>query len=188
MSSRFSSNYMATFIAFILSNFTLTFFVLGLFASAISCLMQRSRRDRRGVVDIFLGHYLFFAIGLCFFYNFVMHVFFAEMAAKFIGWANSPFQYEVGYASLGFSVVAILAHRSTFQFRLAAILGPALFLWGAAVGHVYQIIVAHNFAAGNAGMILWTDIFMPIIGFVLLYFAYPRSKGEHAAASTGIRD
>ena len=30
------------------------------------------------------------------FYNFVMHVFFGDMAAKFIGWQNSPFQAEVG--------------------------------------------------------------------------------------------
>jgi len=118
---------MNTLIAFVLSNFTLTLLVLGLLASGISLLLYRPSSPR-AIAERFLAGYLFFAIGLSFFYNFVMHVFFAQMVAQFIGWDNSPFQYEVGYASIGFSVVAILAHRSTFHFRLAAILGPVL--WG----------------------------------------------------------
>ena len=59
-----------------------------------------------------------------------MHVFFAVMAAKFIGRANSPFQYEVGFASLGFAVGGILAFRQNIQFRAAAVTGPSLFTLG----------------------------------------------------------
>jgi hypothetical protein len=47
-----------------------------------------------------------------------------------------------------------------------------LFLWGAAVGHIYQIIHARNFAPGNAGVILYTDVLIPIFGFVLLWLQY----------------
>jgi hypothetical protein len=172
------------FITFALSNFTLTFFILGLLYSAV-VLMMGGRRDVPAVVDALLRGYLLWAIGLSFFYNFVMHVFFAEMAAKFIGWANSPFQYEVGYASLGFAVVAIFACRGSFQFRLAAVLGPAFFLWGAAMGHVYQIVVSHNYAAGNAGVVLWTDIGLPILGFVLLCLAHRHPKSEGAVVVAG---
>ncbi len=32
----------------------------------------------------------------------------------------------------------------------------------------YQMITAHNFAPGNAGVIFYTDILIPIIGFALL--------------------
>lgn len=158
---------MKAFITFILCNFTLTFLVLGAAASGLSLLWRQANSPRQ-VADRFLTGYLFFAIGLSFLYNFAMHVFFADMAAAFIGWANSPFQYEVGYASLGFAVVAVLGCRGPFHFRLAAILGPAFFLWGAAIGHVIQIITKHNLAPGNAGVILWTDILLPVIGFVLL--------------------
>lgn len=165
---------MTALITFALSNFSLTFLALGVLVSTASLL--RHRRTGRDIFDVFLRDFLLFAIGLSFFYNFVMHVFFAEMAAQFIGWANSPFQYEVGYASLGFAAVAICAHRSNFQFRLAAILGPALFLWGAAGGHIYQMVTAHNFAPGNAGVIFWTDIFLPVIGFALLALAYLRNR------------
>jgi hypothetical protein len=30
------------------------------------------------------------------------------------------------------------------------------------------MITAHNFAPGNAGIIFWSDIFLPLIGFALL--------------------
>jgi len=166
---------MTELVAFVLGNFTLTFLILGVLASGFSLLFHRPG-CRQAVAERFLAGYLFFAIGLSFLYNFVLHVFFADMAAHFIGWANSPFQYEVGYASLGFAVIAILAHRSSFHFRLAAILGPSLFLWGAAIGHIHQIIAVHNDSPGNAGVILWTDILLPVLGFLLLHFSYRRSK------------
>jgi hypothetical protein len=31
------------------------------------------------------------------------------------------------------------------------------------------MIAAHNFAPGNAGLIFWSDILLPLIGFVLLW-------------------
>lgn len=160
---------MAAFIGFVLGNFTLSFFIIGLIFAAVSLAMRRGPRTAGAVIEALLRWFLFFSIGCSFLYNFVMHVFFAEMAAHFIGWANSPFQYEVGFASLGFAVVGLLAFRGGPGFRTAAVLGPAGFLWGAAGGHVYQMIVAHNFAPGNAGVIFWSDIFIPLIGFVLLY-------------------
>lgn len=160
---------MSEFIGFALSNFTLTAFVVGLIFAAGSLALNRDRRTAPGVVEALLRWFLFFSIGISFLYNFVMHVFFAPMTAHFIGWANSPFQYEVGFASLGFALVGFFAFRGGSGFRTAAILGPAGFLWGAAGGHVYQMIAAHNFAPGNAGVVFWSDIFIPLIGFLLLY-------------------
>src|SRR5262249_42285703 len=78
---------------------------------------------------------------------------------------HSIFQLEVGFASLGFALVGLLAFRGSFDLRLAAIVGPAGFLWGAAGGHVYQMITAHNFAPGNAGVIFYSDILVPMVGF-----------------------
>ncbi len=92
------------------------------------------------------------------------------MAASFIGWADSPFQAEVGYASLGFAAVGLLAFKGNCIVRLAAILGPAMFLWGAAVGHIHDILATGNMAPGNAGVMLYSDILLPVIGFALLWF------------------
>ena len=157
-------------IQFALGNFTLTFLVIGMIASAISLLRAPKPVTAPVVVEALLFYFLMFSIGFSFFYNFVFHVFFGELAASYIGWADSPFQAEVGYASLGFAAVGLLAFKGGCCVRLAAILGPAMFQWGAAVGHINQIMTTGNMAPGNAGIMLYSDILLPVIGFALLWF------------------
>ncbi|MCB8822117.1 DUF6790 family protein [Microvirga rosea] len=164
-------------IVFLLSNFTLTFFVLGLLAALVSLLPKPRPWSRLQVVEALLSWFLFFSLGVTFLYNFVMHVFFSEMAASFIGWQTSPFQKEVGFASLGFSVVGFLAFKGSPGLRLAAVVGPACFLWGAAVGHAVQMVEAHNYAPGNAGVIFYTDILIPLFGLILLLLSDKRNAG-----------
>jgi hypothetical protein len=157
-------------IRFALSNFTLTFLVIGFVASAIALLAAPRPVASPTVAEALLSYFMLFSIGVSFFYNFVMHTFFGRMSAAFIGWADSPFQAEVGYASLGFALIGLLGFRGGFDTRLAALVGVAAFLWGAAAGHIVQIVKEANFAPGNAGVILYTDILVPLIGFALLWF------------------
>ena len=157
-------------IAFMMTNYSLSFFMLGLIVSLAAVVRAKTPIHRPLVVEKLLAWYVFFSIGIDNFYNFVMHVFFGQMSAAFIGWADSPFQFEVGTASLGFAAVGLLAAFRSFDLRLAAVLGPSIFTLGAAAGHINQMITAHNFAPGNAGIIFWTDIFIPLFGFVLLWF------------------
>lgn len=165
-------NVIRTVITFALSNFTLTFLVIGLIFSAVALMRLREPHTPAWIVEKLLTWHVFFCVGIDNLYNFVMHVFFGEMAARFIGWADSPFQLEVGMASLGFAVVGLLAAFRSFDLRLAAILGPGIFTLGAAAGHIHQMITAHNFAPGNAGVIFWTDILIPVFGFVLLWLQH----------------
>jgi hypothetical protein len=158
-----------TFLTFVLSNFTLTFFVVGLLFSALAIGRAPRPIGEALVIEKLLSWFVFWTIGVLYFYNFIFHVFFGEMAAGFIGWADSPFQLEVGMASLGFAVVGFLAAFGSFDLRLAAIVGSGIFMLGAAAGHVYQMITARNFAPGNAGIIFWSDIFLPLFGFLLLW-------------------
>jgi hypothetical protein len=118
-----------------------------------------------------LSYFILCSIALSNLYNFGAHVFFGEEVARFIGWADSPFQREVGFASLGFAVVGFLAFRGSFDVRVAAIVGPACFLLGAAGGHILEILRTGNLAPGNAGVILYTDIALPLVGFTLLWLA-----------------
>lgn len=122
------------------------------------------------VVDKLLAWYVLFNIGAMFLVNFVFHVFFGKMTAGFIGWTDSPFQFEVGTASLGFAVAGFLAAFASFDRRLVAVIGPGIFSLGAAVGHVRQMVTAHNFAPGNAGIIFYMDIVIPLLGFLLLWW------------------
>lgn len=166
----------ADFIKFILSNFTLTLFILGILSALLSLINKPKPLTYKIILEAFISYFILFNIGISYVYNFFCHVFFAETAAAFIGWANSPFQYEIGYASLGFGIVGIIAFRSGLGFRAATVIAPTFFSWGAAVGHVYQMVKAHNFAPGNAGIIFWTDILIPLIGLYLIYQQYKLEK------------
>lgn len=163
-------------IRFVLSNFTLTFLLMGLIASAVAYFAKPAPRTRAQLVEAVVSYFMLFAIGITYFYNFVMHVFFGEMAARFIGWADSPFQTELGFASLGFAAVGFLAFRGDRGTRMAAVVGVSFFLLGAAGVHVYEMVNAGNFAPGNAGIIFWTDILVPVIGFGLLYLQSGRPQ------------
>ncbi|MEJ2376302.1 MAG: hypothetical protein P8Y71_13115 [Pseudolabrys sp.] len=170
-------------IAFVLSNFTVVLLVLWLVASLIALASAPKPLTGAAVVEKLLAWFVFFNIGVSYLYNFVVHGFFGEMTARFIGWANSLFQFEVATASLGFAAVGFLAAFRSFDLCLAAILGPGLFTLPAAPGHICEMSAAYNFAPGNAGVILYTDIGIPLLGFLLLWlqprFARP---GQSASA------
>ncbi len=174
---------MADVIRFVLGNFTLTLLVIGLVAAGISLLRKPRPWSKAEIAEALLSYFVLFSVGVSFLYNFVMHVFFGEMAAGFIGWANSPFQAEVGYASLGFALLGFLAFWRGHEMRLAAVLAIVPFLWGAAVGHIRDLVATGNTAPGNAGIMLYSDILLPVIGFGLLWLARDAESPSSPAAS-----
>ncbi len=113
-------------------------------------------------------------VGVTGIYTFVCHVFFAESTAAHIGWQTSPFQYEVGMADLTVGVLGVLAFWGSVGFRWAATIAATVWFWGDAVGHVRQMIVAQNFAPGNAGSWFWTDVLLPPIMIASLILASRR--------------
>lgn len=171
---------MESAIAFLLYNFSLTLFIVGLLGAFVSIAKHAGPMSRDLVVEALIRWFVFFSIGISYLYNAVVHTVFAERAAEFIGWANSPFQLEVGFASLGFSVIGFVAFKGSWQVRLCAILGTSCFLLGAAGGHLYQMVVANNFAPGNAGPVFYTDICLPFIGWGLLYMSYPSRNKDRS--------
>lgn len=99
------------------------------------------------------------------------HLFKADDVARSIGWPpGSPFQWEVGVADLGWGVLGVMSSRRR-DFWLATIIVASTFLLGAAVGHVKQMIVAKNFAPGNAGAVFAADVVVPIF-LIVLYLTY----------------
>jgi len=167
------------YLFFLIGNYFVTFFIIGLVAAVIS-LAKKPKPLRIGEAgEAFLSYYLLFAIGINNLINFVFHVFLGDIAAKFIGWENSPFQAEVGFASLGVGIAGVIAFKASLPFRFATLIPPSAFSWGAAGGHIYQMIAAHNFSPGNVGLVLPIDIIMPFIGFAFLWLAY-----KHPASGT----
>jgi hypothetical protein len=101
--------------------------------------------------------------------------------AQTIGWQTSPFQFEVGVANLGIGLAGLYAAFRSFEARLATSLALACFLIGAGVGHIRDIITTGNFAPGNAGPILITDLLTPTAIFLLLWLTGSRGEETEAA-------
>ena len=107
---------------------------------------------------------MLFTLGFTGIGSFIGHVFYPDRIASIIGWqVGSPFQFEVGIANLSFGILAILSFWLRGSFLFAALLGNAILLWGDAIGHIRNIIETGNLASGNAGVYLWSDIFIPIL-------------------------
>jgi hypothetical protein len=113
-------------------------------------------------------------------------IFQGNVVAKFIGWTWSPFIREVGMANLSYGILALLSFWRDNLFRLATIIGSCLFLSFAYVGHMYDIITTENFHPGNAGVIFFTDIFIPIIFAILLIIHYREARNEPASINKQI--
>ena len=162
----------SSLIIFVIGNYFFTFLIIGLIAAGISLLNKPKPLRTSAVAEAFFSYYLLFAIGMNNLVNFVFHVFFGGMAAKFIGWEDSPFQAEVGFASLGVGIAGVIAYKASLPFRFATLIPPSAFSLGAAGGHIYQMIVAHNFSPGNVGLVLPSNFLIPLVGFVFLWLSY----------------
>lgn len=95
---------------------------------------------------------------------------------------SSPFQIELGFASIGFGVVGLIAPWKSLHMRFAAVAPVACFLWGAAGVHIRSMISDGNFDSGNAGVIFWTDILIPLAGLILIWLQRRYEKEGRSAA------
>lgn len=148
-------------IAFLIRNLPAVMFALALVLGFVG-------RPRGPAASRFLGWILLLPIGIVGLWAGIAHVFFPHIAAEHIGWQVSPFQYEVGMADLAIGVTALMAFWRSWEFRAAAVCAASIFLLGDAVGHVRQMIVAGNFAPGNAGLPFYMDIIAPTLAIALL--------------------
>ncbi|MFG1400955.1 DUF6790 family protein [Xanthobacter sediminis] len=129
------------------------------------------------IADRLMRYICLFPLGLMGLWGALGHIAFAQEAARAIGWAPSPFQFEVGVANLGIGLAGVVAaFYSNWGFRAGVAVVAAGFLGGAAVGHLVQISQTGNMAAGNAGPILYTDMLTPLSLLVLLALTARRAR------------
>ncbi len=151
-------------ISFVLGNGFIVLFAIALCATIAK--VRRLRRNGRvaGVATILWAEVLFYNVGIGFIYVGFMHAYFQQLTAPNIGWQPSPFEYELGWMEIALGLVAVLALRRGFEFRLAATIVFVIFSLAAAAQHIQEILCCKNFAPGNAGLTLWfADIFVPLV-------------------------
>jgi hypothetical protein len=139
------------------------------------------------VVETLLQWSLLVNVGIAGLLGFYAHAFHANATAEIIGWPpGSPFQFEVAVANLAFGVLGILCLWFRRGFWAATCVGFAVFLEGAAFGHIRDIVEHQNYAPGNAGVILYWDLIVPLVQLVLLaaYLRlHPAASGSNTARS-----
>jgi uncharacterized membrane protein YphA (DoxX/SURF4 family) len=141
-------------------------------AAIVGFLIQAavSRKPRTGerLIDLLLRWSFGVALGAFFVFGFSGHIFQARQVAEQIGFpAGNPFQWELGWASLALGVISLIGiWRRDFWWPSA--IAAAIFCWGAAWGHVYQMVVNGNHHPNNSGPILYTDVLVPLAILVLL--------------------
>lgn len=150
-------------IAFVLRNLPAFLLLIAL----IAALTGRDHSARRALAWVLL-----LPVGVSGLWAAVFHLFFPAVAAADIGWPVSPFQFEVGLADLAIGATACLAFRASLPFQAAVVCVASIFLLGAAAGHIQQMVMAHNFQPGNAGVPFWSDIIVPLLAISLLASAW----------------
>ncbi|MGW7477021.1 DUF6790 family protein [Nonomuraea muscovyensis] len=154
--------------------FVVTFLVL-VAGALLHPLVDRApeRRTRRRVVELAL---LWFVAGggVLSIIGGLSHIGpYAPEVADSIGFAHSPFQWEVGWADIAVGLIGFLSIWNRGSFMTAAVIATAVLYWGDAIGHVMQW-VAHGNTAPNNVWTIPTDVLQPLVAVVLLV-AYRRS-------------
>lgn len=146
-------------------------------------------RTRGRAVRLLLVYALVLDVGVIgLLQGFIVHVFFADMAAELIGWpAGSPFQFEVGVHDGAWGILGFLCIWIGGGFRLATGLGWSLFMLGATFGHIRQMVLEGNYAPYNF-LTIFSDGFIAIWLLVLLYLYWRwgelRKDGDDRRIST----
>jgi hypothetical protein len=147
-------------ISYVLNNLPGFLLVIALICAAIP--------TRRPPAARFLNWILLLPVGIGTLWAAVFHLAFPALAAKYIGWQNSPFQFEVGTADLAFGILGVVSFWAGMGFKTATVLAISIFLLGDAAGHIHQMMLAGNFAPGNAGLVFYMDIILPLLSGALL--------------------
>ncbi|HEX2925778.1 MAG TPA: DUF6790 family protein [Ruminiclostridium sp.] len=99
------------------------------------------------------------------------HVFKSDMVAEQIGWAKgSPFQKELGYAELGYTIAGIMCiwHGKEFWLATIVLVTPLFILAG--INHIREMVINNNFHPHNAVTSI-PDLFMPLSWIILWIFS-----------------
>jgi hypothetical protein len=155
--------------------FQVIFAILALLAASIH-VASGGRSTKAAVAKTYLVYLLIIYVGLMGLLTAYAHVFRPLETSASIGWATSPYEYEVGMADLTVGVLGILCFWLRGNFWLATAIANAVWLLGDAIGHIRQITLNNNHAANNSGIFLITEIITPLV--ILFLALYVRVTGE----------
>jgi len=160
-------------------DFLYIWIALTLIVALLILFVGKKPKTKNRVIESFLLALLVVMVGLSSIWAFMGHTFMAAQIAASIGWpAGNPFQFEVAMANLSYGILGLLCLKFRDNFWTATVIAVSVFYWGAAYGHLMDIIQHANYAPGNAGAVLYFDIILPIVLIVLLVAYKFTTKNE----------
>jgi len=147
-----------------------------LLGAIIHLFVSKKPRSLNRITELLLLWYLGVGIGVGSLFSGLVQVISPEIVAQSTGWGYSPFLREVGFANISYGILGILSIKYR-NFWAPTIIAYAVFMWGAALGHIYNLQQTGNLAAGNIGTVLYLDILMPILFIILLAAYYKTQNG-----------
>jgi hypothetical protein len=147
------------------------FTVVAIVGASIHLALSSSRRSSsNAIAGTYLQYLLFSYVGLMGVLTAYAHVFRPLQTSASIGWATSPYEYEVGMADLTVGVLGLLCLKFRGDFWLATAIANAVWLWGDAIGHVRQMTLYYNHAANNSGIFLIMEFATPLVILMLAFY------------------
>ncbi|MEU6121226.1 DUF6790 family protein [Streptomyces sp. NPDC047123] len=162
-----------------------TFPLLFMLVPALGAHLSCRRHPDRPAAEIWQRWWSVGALGIGSLWITLAFLAFPDGMADAIGFAHSPFQFEIAFANLGFALLGFRGASASPRERLTSGLAAAAFLWGATIGHVYQWFAHGDHAAGNTGGILANDILIPAVMIALAARDLRRARSDrgHAVAA-----
>jgi len=140
-------------------------FILALIGFGLHLYFTKKVRTKKLIFEILISYLIFFEWGIGGIILFIAYTFLPYETAAIIGWeGGSPFQLQVGMTYLAFAILSILCMFIRMRhFWMATIIGYTIFLWGTAIVHLREMIIAKNIISGYASKYLYHDFIFPII-------------------------
>jgi len=149
---------------------------LGVIGFFIHLYISEIPRTPFRVLELFMTYQLVFSIGLSSFLAFYGLAFLPNFVAAYTGWPASPFEELLANVNLGYGVLGIMCIWFREHFWTATIVGSSIWLLGDAGEHIYDALVNNNYAPGNVGVPLYTDIIIPFVLLTCLPFYHSLRK------------
>ena len=145
-------------------------------AGAIALHLGLTKLPRRSVFvwEVLLRYYFLIMVGVNGGVAFMGHAFAPDKIAPLIGWAPSPFEYEVAITNLALGVLGVVAFWVKKDFWLATVLTYVIFMVGCGLGHLYELLAHQNYATWNAGWGIWAADVVAPLGLLMAYITYRR--------------
>lgn len=149
----------------------LVIYALGFIAFFIHLFkLPNEERTNFKIIELMLLYQLVFFVGITSFIAFIGLTFFPDVVSQHLSWPMCPFAQELANVNLAYGVLGILSIWYRGYFWAAIVIGFSIWILGDAIHHFYDAIVNNNWSEGNVGLLVYTDIFVPILLCITLYF------------------